>query len=170
MRKITKAASLLILLSLAACSGKQGKISKMKPSHESLSQNLATVEHSPEVALKDFQENILSTVSFEFDSSVLSEKNKAILDKQVEWLSNHNNFTCNVIEGHCDKVGTREYNLALGERRAEEVKRYLVSCGIASERLEVRSCGKEKLLRHGDSQEDHAENRRAVLIPGTEYK
>jgi peptidoglycan-associated lipoprotein len=107
---------------------------------------------------------------FDFDCSSLSDKNKAILDKQAEWLSTHNNFNCNVIEGHCDKVGTRKYNLALGEKRAEEVKRYLVSCGISSERLEVRSCGKERLLKLGDSPEDHSENRRAILIPGTEYR
>jgi peptidoglycan-associated lipoprotein len=168
MKKIAKATSLILLLSLAACSVKHGKVGRIKNNQES--HNLPTVEHAPEVALKDFHENILSTVLFDFDSSALSEKNKAILDKQVEWLSNHNNFTCNVIEGHCDKIGTREYNLALGERRAEEVKRYLVSCGIASERLEVRSCGKEKLLKFGDSAEEHMENRRAVLIPGTEYK
>jgi peptidoglycan-associated lipoprotein len=169
MKNFTKAASLLFLLSLASCGGKQGKIN-MKDRVGTSGNELSSLEHSPEVALKNFEENVLSVVLFDFDCSSLSEKTKAILDKQAEWLSTHNNFNCNVIEGHCDKIGTREYNLALGERRAEEVKRYLVSCGIASERLEVRSCGKERLLRLGDSPEDHSENRRAILIPGTEYR
>jgi peptidoglycan-associated lipoprotein len=169
MKNFTKAASLSLLLILASCGGKQGKM-HMKDNPGVSGQNIGSVEHSPEVALKHFEENVLSVVLFDFDSSSLSERNKEILDKQAEWLSSNNNFNCNVIEGHCDKIGTREYNLALGERRAEEVKRYLVSCGVAPERLEVRSCGKEKLLRLGDTPEDHSENRRAVLIPGTEYK
>lgn len=170
MTNFIKIPSLLLLLSLAACGTNKSKMGIAKKGNTITSENFVTVDQNPEIALRNFEENVKSVVLFEFDSSSLSEHAKLILDKQIEWLSTHNNFSCNVIEGHCDKVGTREYNLALGERRAEEVKRYLVSCGIAPERLEVRSCGKEKLLNFGDSPEDHSENRRAVLIPGTDYK
>lgn len=105
-----------------------------------------------------------TTIFFDFDSSALSLKAREILEKQVQWLASHPDSPSAILEGHCDKVGTREYNLALGERRAEQVKRYMVSRGISPERLEVRSYGKERLMNFGDSPEDQAENRRVVLV------
>lgn len=107
------------------------------------------------------EENV---VWFEFDSSLLSAKARKVIEGQVRWLAAHPQIMSVTLEGHCDKTGTREYNLALGERRAEQVKRYMISRGIAPERLEVRSYGKERLVNLGDSPEDQAENRRVVVV------
>ena len=116
--------------------------------------------------LDSFHKQITSTVLFPFDSSSLSKESKNILDTQIEWLIVNNKFNNNVIEGHCDMVGTREYNLALGERRAEQVKRYMVGCGVSSDRLVVVSYGKEKPAQIGDTDDVKATNRRVVLVPG----
>lgn len=103
-------------------------------------------------------------VFFGFDSSDLSARAREVLDQQIRWLSSNPDMPNIILEGHCDKIGTREYNIALGERRSEQVKRYMVSRGVSPERIEVRSYGKERLINLGDNPEDHAVNRRVVLV------
>ncbi|QEK39620.1 OmpA family protein [Candidatus Sneabacter namystus] len=165
VKNVVKAISLVMLLSLSAC-----KCSKKSCNDNMIAPEFgatgATLEKSAEKALREFETQVGDIVYFAFDSSELSSTAKNLLDKVAEWLAQHNNFSYNVIEGHCDVIGTREYNLALGERRAEQVKRYLVSCGIAPERLVVVSYGKEKLARLGSSPEDHSANRRGIVVPG----
>ena len=102
-------------------------------------------------------------VFFAFDSSIITAKGQSTLDKQVAWLKKNPNVDV-VVEGHCDERGTREYNLALGERRAEAVKKYLISSGISSSRIQATSYGKERPAVVGSNSSAWAENRRGVTV------
>lgn len=106
----------------------------------------------------------LSTVTFEYDKSTLSSGEKAKLKGNVEWMKKNSSAKM-LIEGHCDQRGSTEYNLSLGERRANAVKKMLVDAGIATARLSTVSYGKEKLLATGDSEAEMAKNRRANFVP-----
>jgi peptidoglycan-associated lipoprotein len=102
----------------------------------------------------------LSDVNFEFDSSVLDEDARAKLDENASWLSD-NPETKVVVEGHCDERGTNEYNLALGERRAQSVFSYLRTAGVSAEQMSTISYGEELPLDDGHSESAWAKNRRA---------
>ena len=100
-------------------------------------------------------------VLFDYDSSELSSEAKLTLDKQSRFLRVNSDLTF-TIEGHCDERGTREYNLALGEKRATAVRDYLVIEGISSDRIRVISYGKEKPAVVGSNDMAWSKNRRAV--------
>ena len=108
------------------------------------------------------QEDLAATagdrVFFAFDSSEITADARAILAKQADWLRRYPNVTV-TIEGHCDKRGTREYNLALGARRASAVKDVLVALGIPATRISTISYGKERPLVDGDTEDAYAQNR-----------
>ena len=106
----------------------------------------------------------LVTVRFGYDKSSLDAGAKKDIATNVQWMKN-NPATRVQIEGHCDNRGTIEYNVALGERRANAVKAYMVSMGIAADRLSTISYGKEKPLATGDSEQAWAQNRRANFVP-----
>lgn len=102
-------------------------------------------------------------VFFAFDSSHISDEATKALDIQAQWLAHNPQITI-TIEGHCDERGTREYNLALGQRRATATQKYLISKGIETNRIKTISYGKEKPAYFGTSEAIHAKNRRAVVI------
>lgn len=103
------------------------------------------------------------TVLFALDQSDIDATARGILDSQAQWLAR--NPAINVtVEGHADERGTREYNLALGDRRANSAKNYLVTRGVASNRINTISYGKERPVKTGSDQESWAENRRAVTV------
>lgn len=106
----------------------------------------------------------LQTVFFEYDKSTLSPSEKAKLTANVAWLKKNSNAKMS-IEGHCDQRGSNEYNLSLGERRANAVKQMLQSMGVSAQRLTTVSFGEEKPLMQGDSEEAMAKNRRANFVP-----
>lgn len=107
------------------------------------------------------QYEVGDTVNFAFDSSELSASAKATLERQAAWL--RANSTVNVrIAGHCDERGTREYNLALGDRRANTAKNYLVALGISASRVTTISYGEERPIAAGANESAWAENRRSV--------
>lgn len=106
----------------------------------------------------------LATVHFEYDQFSLSPEARNILAQNAEFMRS-NGATNLQIEGHCDARGSIEYNLTLGERRANTVKSYLVSLGIPESRLSVLSYGEEKPMNTGDSEAAHAANRRANFVP-----
>ena len=112
---------------------------------------------------RDFVENTTDTVFFAFDSSTLSSEAQAALDTQVAWLKKHDDVNV-IVQGHCDDRGTREYNLALGERRANAVKQYLVSQGIEESRISTISYGKERPAVLGNNEAAWAQNRRAITV------
>lgn len=111
--------------------------------------------------LVEFEKSVGDRVFFGLDSSNLSNEAKAALDRQAAWLVEHDRFAITV-SGHCDERGTREYNLALGERRAESVRSYLVSRGVEADRIETISYGKERPAVIGNNENAWAQNRRGV--------
>jgi len=102
-------------------------------------------------------------VFFAFDRSDISPEAREILARQADWLRRYPNVTV-TIEGHCDERGTREYNLALGERRAQAAKNVLVASGIPAARISTISYGKERPAVVGSDEEAYAQNRRAVTV------
>jgi peptidoglycan-associated lipoprotein len=106
------------------------------------------------------------TVYFGTDSHVLDAASRAILDAQAAWLVARPSVPV-TIEGHCDERGTREYNLALGERRANAAKNYLAARGVPAARMNTISWGKERPIAEGSVESAWAQNRRAVtVLPG----
>jgi peptidoglycan-associated lipoprotein len=110
---------------------------------------------------EDFRVNVGDTVNFDLDRYDIREGDKAILQRQAQWLARYPNVRI-TIEGHADERGTREYNLALGARRANSVKEYLVSLGTQAARLETVSYGKERPLCTESNETCWAQNRRGV--------
>ena len=104
-------------------------------------------------------ENIL----FSFDSSVLSDQAQQILNSKADYLRAKSGVTVTV-EGHCDERGTEAYNVALGERRAESVKNFLVDLGISANRLKTISYGEERPIAMGQDEASWAKNRRAQFM------
>jgi peptidoglycan-associated lipoprotein len=100
-------------------------------------------------------------VFFAYDSYELDEAARATLDKQAAWLARYPNVRM-TIEGHADERGTREYNLALGDRRANATKNYLAAKGVDAGRISTISYGKERPAVQGSDEESYAQNRRAV--------
>ena len=112
----------------------------------------------------DFVRSVQSnTVNFGLDQYDIDPTARAILDSQVEWLTRYPNVRITV-EGHCDERGTREYNLALGDRRANAAKNYLVARGVDAGRIRTISYGKERPLALGSDESSWAQNRRAVTV------
>jgi peptidoglycan-associated lipoprotein len=97
-------------------------------------------------------------VFFAYDQSTISPEGQQILERQAEWLKRYANVSV-TIEGHCDERGTREYNLALGERRAQAVKNVLVALGIPAARIQTISYGKERPIVVGSDEAGYAQNR-----------
>jgi peptidoglycan-associated lipoprotein len=112
---------------------------------------------------QDLEASAGDRVFFAFDRSDITPEAQEILARQADWLRRYPNVTV-TIEGHCDERGTREYNLALGERRAQAVKNVLVASGIPASRIATISYGKERPAVVGSSEEAYAQNRRAVTI------
>ena len=112
---------------------------------------------------EDFVQNVGDRVFFEYDSAVLTPDGRRTLERQAEWLRlfpEHNVM----IEGHCDERGTREYNLALGERRASAARDYLIAFGMDPARLTTTSYGKERPYALGHNEEAWSLNRRSVTV------
>ncbi|MCP5361924.1 MAG: peptidoglycan-associated lipoprotein Pal [Hyphomicrobiales bacterium] len=113
------------------------------------------------------QEELVATVGdrvfFDFNSAALSAEAQKTMQRQAEWLKSYPETNV-IIEGHCDERGTREYNLALGERRAKAAKDYLVSTGVAASRVSTISYGKEHPEFLESNEEAWSKNRRAVTV------
>ena len=112
---------------------------------------------------EDLIVNVGDRVFFGYDSSDLDSDALELLQDQVAWLKQNSNVSV-TIEGHCDERGTREYNLALGEKRAQAVKNYLIGLGISPDRVSTVSYGKERPVVVGSNDGAWAQNRRSVTI------
>ncbi|ETX30214.1 peptidoglycan-associated lipoprotein Pal [Roseivivax isoporae] len=110
-----------------------------------------------------FNQTIGDRVLFAVDQSTLSAEAQSILDGQAQWLQTNADYLA-VIEGHADEQGTREYNIALGARRANAVMEYLVGRGVAPNRLRTISYGKERPIEICSDEACYAKNRRAVTV------
>ncbi|HSK39991.1 MAG TPA: peptidoglycan-associated lipoprotein Pal [Arenibaculum sp.] len=112
---------------------------------------------------EDLVVNVGDRVFFGFDQYDLTPEARASLDRQAQWLNQYRGVTVTV-EGHADERGTREYNLALGERRANSVKNYLVARGVDPNRVSTLSYGKERPAVLGSTEAAWAQNRRGVTV------
>jgi peptidoglycan-associated lipoprotein len=114
---------------------------------------------------QDFVVNVGDRVFFETDQTDLTPQARATLDKQAQWLQQYGNYTF-TIEGHADERGTREYNIALGARRAQTVRDYLAAQGIQPGRMRTVSYGKERPVAVCNDISCWSQNRRAVTVLG----
>jgi peptidoglycan-associated lipoprotein len=110
---------------------------------------------------EDLRVNVGDTVHFGYNVYNIEDNDKAVLQRQATWLAKYPGVRITV-EGDCDERGTREYNLALGARRANAVKEYLVSLGVSAARVETISYGKEHPVCSESSEDCYAQNRRGV--------
>jgi peptidoglycan-associated lipoprotein len=112
---------------------------------------------------EDLVANVGDRVFFDFDKYNLKPDARATLEKQAAWMKQFASVTVS-IEGHCDERGTREYNLALGERRANSVKDFLIALGISPSRVKTISYGKERPVALGSDEQAWTQNRRGVTV------
>lgn len=110
-----------------------------------------------------FQQTLGDRVFFLVDQNTLTDEARSVLDTQSQWLNTNREYAI-IIEGHADEQGTREYNLALGARRASAVQDYLISKGVAPSRMKTVSYGKERPVAVCSTEECYSKNRRAVTV------
>lgn len=149
MRIIKALAAIATILVMAACSNEQQQ-----------SAAAATTSVTPG-SVADFRQNVGDRVFFDTDMSNIREDGRQTLNRQAEWLKKYTQYQITVA-GHCDERGTREYNLALGERRANAARQYLIAQGIPAARITTISYGKERPDPVGSDEAAWARNRRAV--------
>jgi peptidoglycan-associated lipoprotein len=155
MRGVKFAAIIVATLAIAGCAKNQAdQTSAMGPSMGS-----AATPGSQQ----DFVVNVGDRVFFDTDSSELSQQARMTLDKQAQWLGHYDRYAF-TIEGHADERGTREYNIALGARRAQTVRDYLISRGVSAQRMRTISYGKERPVAVCDDISCWSQNRRAVTV------
>lgn len=148
----------------AAGTIKEEKVEEQSIKESSLSaQAGAKAEARDELAATAEKEGILSAIYFDFDSSTVRDDMKPPLDKNTEWLRKRQDAKVQ-IQGHADERGTNEYNIALGERRAQGIKKYLADSGINEARISTISYGEEKPADPGHTEEAWAKNRRAEFV------
>jgi peptidoglycan-associated lipoprotein len=187
-RSIATLAAVVVLMTTAACHKKTPPVARPMPPPPSAPSDPGTVPARPpappeparepigvpaepvrddaisSASLDDLNRNSpLKPVYFELDSSDLSSSNQKALDDNAALLKRYPTWAVTV-EGHCDERGTAEYNLALGERRAIAARAYLVSLGIAADRLRTVSYGKEFPFDPGHDESAFAKNRRAHFV------
>ena len=164
----TKLAATLLVgasLSLAACASKAPKELPPQPTASS-STTLPPEQPTGPVpgSQADFLASVLSdTIHFDTDRYNVDTESQGILQSQAQWLSRYPARMV-TLEGHADERGTRDYNIALGERRANAAKNYLVSLGVDASRITVVSYGKERPIALGSDEASWAKNRRAVTL------
>ena len=149
---LLRAAALVVLvISLAACGRNGTGVGNLGPGG------------GPPGSQQEFLVTVGDRVFFETDSSALTPTAQGTLDKQAVWLNKYGNYKI-LIEGHADERGTREYNIALGARRASVVVSYLVSKGVNGSRITSKSFGKERPVAICDDISCWSQNRRAVTV------
>ncbi|WP_223420740.1 peptidoglycan-associated lipoprotein Pal [Tateyamaria pelophila] len=164
MKLKTSIVMICVALSLGACSGANrfGNEAGGTASGAAINGVVPGSASDPRSAAY-FQQAVGDRVLFAVDQSTLSPAGQVTLDGQAAWLLTNTDYTA-VIEGHADEQGTREYNLALGARRADAARAYLVSKGVAGNRLQVVSYGKERPIEVCSDEACYAKNRRAVTV------
>ena len=165
-----KPAAVVLLLSLAACAQPAPPVTQtvMDPYASAgggalYQGDLAGGTLGAEATAQYFNSTVGNTVLFAANQTALTAEARGILARQAEWLNRHANFTA-VVQGHAEETGTREYNLALGARRASSVQEYLIAQGVASDRLRTLSFGKERPREVCSDEACYANNRRAVTV------
>ncbi len=148
-----------VTLLLAACSSKK----TAETGSETTGGGTETAGAAIPGSEADLQQNVGDRVFFELNTSELSQEARGTLDRQAAWLKRYPSVAVTV-EGHCDERGTREYNMALGARRANAARAYLVALGIPSGRVQTVSYGAERPAVLGTGESVWSQNRRAVTV------
>ena len=152
-RAVKLAVMLVVVLSIGACA--------KNPAEQN--PTLANASAAAPGSQQDFVVNVGDRVFFESDSSELTPQAVATLEKQAQWLRSYHQYAF-LMEGHADERGTREYNIALGARRAQAVRDYLVSRGVSGQRMRTISYGKERPVAVCNDISCWSQNRRAVTV------
>ncbi len=155
-RLVKFAAVLCVAFGMAACS-------KSPDDANGSSLGAAGAGAATPGSAQDFIVNVGDRVFFETDSTELTQTGQATLDKQARWLNQYSRYTFTV-EGHADERGTREYNFALGARRSEAAKEYLIAKGVSGSRMKTISYGKERPVAVCNDISCWSQNRRAVTV------
>ena len=165
--RLATAAMLSSALALAACSKKAPEDIPPPPEDTVTTPTPTPTATGPSVgSMQHFIDAVgmaNTTVYFDTDRYNIDAEDSAKLQTQAQYFSQYSNVSF-TIEGHADERGTRDYNLALGERRANAAKNYLVSLGIPANRIQVISYGKERLVALGSDEASWAQNRRAATV------
>ncbi|MDE2133399.1 MAG: peptidoglycan-associated lipoprotein Pal [Alphaproteobacteria bacterium] len=151
-----KLAAIAFAVVLAGCA--------TKPPAQTAQTPAPTATQAPSIvpgSAEDLRVNVGDTVHFDYNKYAILDADKATLQRQSAWLAKYPAVRV-TIEGNCDERGTREYNLALGARRANAVKEYLVSLGVSAARVETISYGKERPMCTESTESCWAQNRRGV--------
>jgi peptidoglycan-associated lipoprotein len=151
-KALSAGAALVMMLALAGCPSSDGTERQMGDTTPPPKPDDGLLVHA-----------VADRVFFDYDSAELRPDAQATLGEIGAWLMAHPNATV-TIEGHCDERGTREYNLALGERRAQAVANYLAASGVEASRMQTVSYGKERPAMVGSDETAWAQNRRAVFV------
>lgn len=141
----------------AAAKAKQAELDRQRAIEEA---KIAEAKRKAEMAKQQF---LNEDVYFEFDSSALMSDAQDVLRRKAAWLRENADVSV-IVEGHCDERGTNEYNMALGDRRAESAKQYLMDLGISAQRLQTISYGEERPVDPGHNEAAWAKNRRAHFV------
>ena len=160
-----KFACLSAALMLGACTHKQEAVNTAPPPAPPppMAQPAPVTSSILPGSAEDFRVNVGDTVHFAYNEYNIEDNDRAVLGRQAAWLAKYPSVRLSV-EGHCDERGTREYNLALGARRANAVKEYLVSQGVSTARVETISYGKERPICTESNEACWAQNRRGVSV------
>lgn len=161
MAHISKVVLLIAALGLAACGDKNSDFYGSDPYGSGANSDFGDASDPRSIAY--FNTTIGDRVLFPVDQSTLNDAGKDILAQQARWLMENTAYTA-IVQGHADEQGTREYNLALGERRANAAQQFLVSQGVAANRLQVVSFGKERPIEICSEESCYAQNRRSVTV------
>ncbi|MBN2347178.1 MAG: peptidoglycan-associated lipoprotein Pal [Candidatus Aminicenantes bacterium] len=162
-----------LILMLGACAKKAAKVEPVQePVVEKVEEPVAKVEKPVLSEEEIFQQKsleelnkdqILKRIHFDFDKYTIRDDMKSILQANADWLLKFPSVEI-LVEGHCDERGTIEYNIALGEKRAEAAKNYLVSLGMTASKIKIISYGKSKPLVQGVDEATYFQNRRAEFV------
>ncbi|HEX7726198.1 MAG TPA: peptidoglycan-associated lipoprotein Pal [Rhizomicrobium sp.] len=155
---VLKFAAVASVLTLAACTDKPKAVETAPPPTSMSSSTTSSIVPG---SAEDLRVNVGDTVHFDYDAYNLTDEDRTVLQRQAAWLAKYPSVRVTV-EGHCDERGTREYNLALGARRANSVKEYLVSVGVSAARVDTISYGKERPICTESDEGCYAQNRRGV--------
>ena len=169
MKTLPTAALLVAAMGLSACSGglfNQNRLDTAGGAGAGVGADggITTGALAPN-SVEFFNQTIGDRVLFAVDTSTLTPEGRATLTQQAGWLVQNASFTA-IIEGHADEQGTREYNLALGARRAAAVRDFLVTQGVADARLRTVTFGKDRPIEVCSTEVCYAKNRRAVTVIG----
>jgi len=159
---LVRFASVACIVAVAGCTTKPAPTEAPPPSQMApqASENESNIVAGSE---QDLKVNVGDTVHFAYDKYNVQDEDRTVLQRQAAWLQKYPAVRVTV-EGDCDERGTREYNLALGARRANSVKEYLVSLGVSSARVDTISYGKERPICSESTEECWAQNRRGVTV------